>query len=686
MKKAFVWIAIALALITSASAVDFFTDRMNFPSGTSRVHGQSVFVTGNLTITVPSGFNVTQLSAGGAIVGSNVTFSNTTTTSSFNMTSPSTCNESQIFVSSIFQNNVQIGEFRFLCISDDKVVDYKVEYGHGEGNYLDGSELFIPTDQVTLFNLVRIFPLSHVLVPNADIANATINCMFPNKPIRTFGRVELRHDFVNNKVNGTFFWTLIDSGFWFRLGVVSQDTIGLNVGDLYNISCDSLTYSMGTHQVQAPFDNQSIRVVSKTPYLFNAFNDTANPGNLIISVTNNESYITREVEFVFKKSNDTTNVMIPRIDPGDTFFFRVEATRQVNISTFFIPPWFHNSFEDDIYVQQDATVSLNSPPILGPVGNCSLAINETFTKLVNATDPDGDTFSFADNTSLFNINSATGLINFTHNGSTFGNESIRISVTDAFGASDFENIVCELLNTTNTTTPVPTPNATPSAPSGGGGGGKPFGSGSLAIPSIEEPACNERWECGDWGACGIIYEQTRICVDQNACGSIYDRPSTRKDCIPEGALVLNITFEPSCFDGVQNQDEQGIDCGGVCVSCATVQVPAPSCPDNVCLWGELFACKADCALPSFILLLLIFGLFFMPILYFEYHHYKDPKVAHRSMLITLVLYIFITEITYRSVSSITQLSILFWGIIVVLVILISYILHEKEPHRKPKDL
>ena len=681
MKKATLWFVLLLTIISSASAIDFFSNRMNYPPGTSRIHAQELYLSGNLTITIPPGFNVTYVSENGTI-NSNVTFSNIVGTSKFNMTSPSLCNDGTIVRSEIFQNNIKQGEFRFLCIPDDKVVDYKVEYGHGEGNYLDNSELFIPIDEATLFNLIRLFPLSHVLSPNPDIENATIECNFPNKPIRTFGRVEIQHDFDNNQVNGSFAWPLIDSGFWFRIGVVSQDTINYSVGDLYNVSCTELVYSLGTHEVRAPFTNQSIRFVTKTPYIFTAINDTANPGNIIVAVTNNESYITREVEFVFKKANDTSNIMIPQINPGETFFFRVPATREVNLSAFFIPPWFHNSFEDDIYVQQDGRVAINSPPILGALPVCRLFINETFSQIIPASDPDGDTITFADNTTLFQINSSSGQIIFLHNGTPLGNISININVTDPFNAVDSGTLICELLNTTNTTTPTNstnTTNTTTTNTTTPGGGGKPFGKGTFSgSGGGTSPTCNENWDCNQWSQCSATYDQTRTCVDRNACGTIYNRPSTIKDCIPEGMLILNITFEPSCFDGVQNQDEQGIDCGGICPACAQIQMPARSCPDQVCLWGELFVCKADCALPSFLLLLLIYGLFFIPILYFEYHHYDDEHYGHKALIGTVLFYLLLTEISYWSITDIRQLQILFWGIIAVLTICVIALINGRN--------
>ncbi len=44
-------------------------------------------------------------------------------------------------------------------------------------------------------------------------------------------------------------------------------------------------------------------------------------------------------------------------------------------------------------------------------------------------------------------------------------------------------------------------------------------------------------------------------------------------------LLINESFEfdmvPSCDNGIQNQDKEGIDCGGPCGDCATCQVDIP---------------------------------------------------------------------------------------------------------------
>ena len=42
--------------------------------------------------------------------------------------------------------------------------------------------------------------------------------------------------------------------------------------------------------------------------------------------------------------------------------------------------------------------------------------------------------------------------------------------------------------------------------------------------------------------------------------------------IGTGAYFLFFRPGPSCFDGIQNQGEQGVDCGGPCAPCASVNV------------------------------------------------------------------------------------------------------------------
>lgn len=76
----------------------------------------------------------------------------------------------------------------------------------------------------------------------------------------------------------------------------------------------------------------------------------------------------------------------------------------------------------------------------------------------------------------------------------------------------------------------------------------------LQIPtSPTTTTCTPGWECGEWTEC-IDGTQTRECTDLNACDSEEGKPAISQSC----------EVAETCFDGIQNQDEKGIDCGGVC--------------------------------------------------------------------------------------------------------------------------
>ncbi len=88
----------------------------------------------------------------------------------------------------------------------------------------------------------------------------------------------------------------------------------------------------------------------------------------------------------------------------------------------------------------------HAPKLNETLGDQMLYATRPFYYDVNATDIDGgETLAFADNTSLFNINPATGIINFTPMISNIGNHSINISVTDSQGAVDSKTVIFSIL-------------------------------------------------------------------------------------------------------------------------------------------------------------------------------------------------------------------------------------------------
>ncbi|GAF81953.1 unnamed protein product, partial [marine sediment metagenome] len=68
-----------------------------------------------------------------------------------------------------------------------------------------------------------------------------------------------------------------------------------------------------------------------------------------------------------------------------------------------------------------------------------------------------------------------------------------------------------------------------------------------------ESTCSPNWECTGWSEC-VNETQSRTCEDTIGCGIEDGKPVVSQSCeLPE-----------TCFDEIKNQNETGIDCGGVC--------------------------------------------------------------------------------------------------------------------------
>jgi hypothetical protein len=93
----------------------------------------------------------------------------------------------------------------------------------------------------------------------------------------------------------------------------------------------------------------------------------------------------------------------------------------------------------------------------------------------------------------------------------------------------------------------------------------------LVVPCTYEveTVCNESWECSEWGVCLPNGTQTRTCTDLNKC--------TLTEKMPD--LVQKCEYIGTCDDGIKNchdgSCEEGIDCGGFCAACKSIEVPYP---------------------------------------------------------------------------------------------------------------
>lgn len=87
----------------------------------------------------------------------------------------------------------------------------------------------------------------------------------------------------------------------------------------------------------------------------------------------------------------------------------------------------------------------------------------------------------------------------------------------------------------------------------GTGEGSTGATSSSSTTGIAYETCTEKWVCAEWSRCWLGVQE-RTCNDINNCISEDDKPYTSRECA-------------TCDDGLQNQGETGIDCGGPCISC-----------------------------------------------------------------------------------------------------------------------
>ena len=80
----------------------------------------------------------------------------------------------------------------------------------------------------------------------------------------------------------------------------------------------------------------------------------------------------------------------------------------------------------------------------------------------------------------------------------------------------------------------------------------------------EQPPCQENWLCSEWSVCSVEGKQNRSCTDLHECQTTKTRPPLEQECV----------YQPTCEDGVQNGNETGVDCGGPCPACKTIQQPS----------------------------------------------------------------------------------------------------------------
>jgi len=136
----------------------------------------------------------------------------------------------------------------------------------------------------------------------------------------------------------------------------------------------------------------------------------------------------------------------------------------------------------------------------------------------------------------------------------------------------------------------------------------------ISTNSANENACSADWQCGDWQEC-IEGTQVRVCTDMNECGSEEGIPATSQVCVIE---VLE-----TCEDGLQNQDETGVDCGGsTCNQCSILALMGNSITGTgKFIFEEMFGNVTKSVISIAVLVLIIVGFVFG---FFFFKKKKNP--------------------------------------------------------------
>ena len=139
---------------------------------------------------------------------------------------------------------------------------------------------------------------------------------------------------------------------------------------------------------------------------------------------------------------------------------------------------------------------------------------------------------------------------------------------------------------------------------GGGGGGRGMYTAAEQFYGTAQPTdggaaeCMDDWICDPWGPC-IDGMQTRDCFlnDYPECILELPKPDTTQSCeMPEPEYVPPAA--PTCFDGIQNQDETFPDCGGS--MCKPCDPNLPCIMDRDCVTGYCDPITQLCSWPPVI--------------------------------------------------------------------------------------
>ncbi len=390
----------------------------------------------------------------------------------------------------VFQD---LGDPTNFTIIEDELFTYTVATSDPDGEYPLLIENTGNTSAIKSFNML-VLNGTHALInftpSNSEVTNATsyhIVYIIITDTADSYNQVQLRFNVTNvndppailNYTPGNLSLNVTENSsllFWYQY---NTSDIDIQWGDVLNVSWYVDGVLNLTNSTQGEYWNYSLDLCQPTQRNFTLrASDLANL-NSTINWTVNISNINRPPVFnlsnnmtnqTWNEDSNLTNTTLDLDDhfndpdyeecflnglDGDNPTFTAEVLQgngniTVSINTSaphhitFIPDPDWTGIEVIRIVLNDTAggiaysnnftlnvTNLYDPPVFSPGITDQIGyVDAPFTYDINATDSDGDTLNYTDNSTLFTINDTTGLISFTPNSSQISNYSIFINVSD----------------------------------------------------------------------------------------------------------------------------------------------------------------------------------------------------------------------------------------------------------------
>lgn len=334
MKKILLITIIFMSLLVQTVLADFYYSPMNFEPSNPINHSFEINLAGTINATLPAEFTLVS----GSLTGNN--------NLSFIINGNGTSNTSDLYIGQIYVDNVLYSNFYLLGIEDSKIVDVKIEMGHGDFNYIDYNS-DIGTDESLLFTLVRVWGVGSDIW-NTPAENVRFNCTFPDYLPRTVDS-KYTTTYNTNDILAQGELSRLEGISLFRIFVLSQE-FSQEVGTSYNVSCSNLVYDFPNTQIIAEIPDINLNVRSLSPLVINMVN---NSGYVTFTIMNNETYDLQDLEFIWTVGTDTIREEKQELSSGAIVQYQIEVNDSGNIGfmTRFIPEWMFNSRSPTAYEQ-----------------------------------------------------------------------------------------------------------------------------------------------------------------------------------------------------------------------------------------------------------------------------------------------------------------------------------------------